>query len=126
MKKSELKNGMLVLVKYNNNEEWFVYIDKGFYSLTDMSALSLSSYDEDFNTTGIYKITKIANVDYIGDIFRTYKNGTVEALTKTILYEIPNARVAEIKRQMNILQSELNTLEKPVVFKKPNSIKWNF
>jgi hypothetical protein len=126
VKKSELKNGMLVLVKYNNNEEWFVYIDKGFYSLTDMSALSLSSYDEDFNTTGIYKITKIANVDYIGDIFRTYKNGTVEALTKTILYEIPNARVAEIKRQMNILQSELNTLEKPVVFKKPNSIKWNF
>lgn len=125
MKKSDLKNGMLLYIKIRQSGEgeWFVKIDNNLYSLSDMACLCLNHYNEDLITSTEFTILKIAETPYIGDIFRAYKKNSFDGLSMKILYDVTNdERRKEIEAQMKKLQEELSKLNTSKTQGNPSTI----
>jgi hypothetical protein len=106
MKKSDLMNGMLLLVNENEHRgiNWYIKFDDKFISLVDMSYLQESSYDENLKYIGVfrfydgfYEILKIGKTGYVGHMFRNYKAGKIDESLIEILYDFKKEKEKEEK-----------------------------
>jgi hypothetical protein len=75
MKKSDLKNGMLI---QTGDRHWNLLIDDYMYDLLDMIAIDMDEYDDDLNYEYVYEtdleVILIAEVEDISDILACVKN----------------------------------------------------
>ena len=104
MTKSDLKTGMLVQTKEGN---WYVFIGEIFLNLSTMNNLLLRYFDNDliYVFSSDFNIVKVANISYIGNVFRAYKeNRTIE---KVDGFKVIWQRESEKETQLNTLISKL-------------------
>ncbi len=84
--------------------DWRIKIDNYLYSLNDMCYLSLDYFSEDLDDCNNWSIAKIATVNYIGDIFRYYKNEKdIECISGfEIIWERKDNNLVNIIEEANV------------------------